>query len=154
LRRLRIALLAAAAALFTLPAPAQEHWTEGPVWVVSYYRTKPGKFDEYMRYLRGTAAVSLAESKREGLLLDSKVLVNSAIGGADDWDVALAELFPSYGKALDFNAADDAKSKALAEKRYKTPDQDKQREAIAPRFLLRDLVARKYFREVTLKPLP
>jgi hypothetical protein len=143
-----VAVLAAA------PALAQEHWTEGPVWSVAYYRTKPGKFDEYLRYLRGTAAVSLAESKKAGLLLDYKVLVNSTLSGEGDWDVALAELFPSYGKALDFDAKDDEKAKELAAKRYKTPDREKQREAIAPRFLLRDLVMHRYMREVTLKPLP
>src|SRR5947207_2274270 len=109
MRRTLVLSVAAAACLAARPAPAQEHWAEGPVWVVSYYRTKPGKFDEYMRYLRGTAAVSLADSKKAGLLLDYKVLIGSSIQGADDWDVALAELFPSYGKALDFDTADDAR---------------------------------------------
>ena len=33
-------------------AVAQEHWTEGPVWAVSFYRTTPGHFDDYMKYLR------------------------------------------------------------------------------------------------------
>ncbi len=31
---------------------AQEHYTEGNVREVSFYRTKPGQFDEYMKYLR------------------------------------------------------------------------------------------------------
>ena len=34
--------------LSTTQVQAQEHWTEGPVWVVNYYRTKPGKFDDYL----------------------------------------------------------------------------------------------------------
>ena len=34
--------------LFSAGAFAQEHYTEGNVRVVSFYRTNPGQFDAYM----------------------------------------------------------------------------------------------------------
>ena len=41
-----LSLLAGGAAL------AQEHWTEGPVWSLQFYRTNPGHFDDYLKYIR------------------------------------------------------------------------------------------------------
>ncbi|MGZ5427073.1 MAG: hypothetical protein ACXWE1_07665, partial [Thermoanaerobaculia bacterium] len=70
------------------------------------------------------------------------------------WDIAIATLYPSFGKALDFNQGDDDKRKAIAEKQFKTKDEAKQRETIAPRFAMRDALGTRYLREVTLKPLP
>jgi hypothetical protein len=52
---------------FALPSVAQEHWTEGPVWQIDYYRTKPGKFDDYLKYLRSSVMPQTAELKNQGL---------------------------------------------------------------------------------------
>jgi len=134
-------------------ALAQEHWTEGSVRSVSFYRTTPGHFDDYMKYLRTHYIVTIAETKKQGLILDSKVFVKTPVD-ANDWDVAIATLFSSYGKALDFNAGDDAKSKAIQSQHFKTPDQEKQREMTAPRFEMRKALGTTYTREVTLRPMP
>lgn len=134
-------------------ALAQEHWTEGPVWSVSFYRTAPGHFDDYMKYLRTHYIVTTGEAKKQGLILDSKVFVKTP-NDANDWDVAIATLFSSYGKALDYNQADDAKSKAIQSQHWKTPDLDKQREMTAPRFEMRKALGTTYTREVTLRPMP
>ena len=48
----RIGLAAVALALASLNAAAQEHWTEGPVWQCDAYRTSPGQFDAYLKYIR------------------------------------------------------------------------------------------------------
>ncbi len=82
-------------------AAAQEHWTEGPVWEVTFYRT---------------------------------LHKNMA--------------------ALDYSAENDKKAKAIAEKHYKTADEEKQREMAKPRFDWRTHVGTQIIREVTLKPLP
>lgn len=152
----KLLAIAAVTLLTSVAAPliAQEHWTEGPVWSVSYYRTKPGKFDDYVKYLRANYLVTTAESKKQGLIMDSKILINPAPRDEKDWDIAIATLFPSYAKALDYNASDDEKQKAIAEKHYKTKDESKQREMSAPRFGWRDHLSTRFIREVTLKPLP
>jgi hypothetical protein len=139
--------------LAAAPALAQEHYTEGPVWAVNYIRTKPGKFDDYMKYLRSSYMFSAGEAKKQGLILETKILLNTP-RDANDWDIAIATLYPSFGKAMDFNQADDDKRKAIAEKQFKTKDEAKQQEAIAPRFAMRDALGTRYLREVNLKPLP
>jgi hypothetical protein len=134
-------------------ALAQEHWTEGPVWSVSFYRTTPGHFDDYMKYLRTHYIVTTAEAKKQGLILDSKVFVKTP-ADSNDWDVGIATLYSSYGKALDYNSGDDAKSKAIQSQHFKTPDQEKQREMTAPRFEMRKALGTTYTREVNLRPMP
>jgi hypothetical protein len=131
---------------------AQEHWTEGPVWSVSFYRTRPGHFDDYMKYLRSNFLPIGTEQKKQGLFLDQKIFVKTPTG-REDWDIAIATLFPSYGKALDFNAGDDDKRKAIAAKHYKTTDEGKQQSMAAPRFEMRDSLGTQVVREVTLRPM-
>jgi hypothetical protein len=134
-------------------ALAQEHWTEGPVWEVSFYRTTPGHFDDYMKWLRTHYIVTSADAKKEGLILDTKVFVKDPTGPSD-WDVCIATLYPSYAKALDYSKADEDKFKAIEAKHWKTPDEEKQRQMLAPRFETRTFLGTTYAREVSLRPLP
>ena len=55
--------------------------------------------------------------------------------------------------ALDFSAEVDKKNKAIAEKHYRTADEDKQQEMIKPRLEWRTFVGTDLVREVTLKPM-
>jgi hypothetical protein len=152
-KKLIVSLLFLVICLAAVPALAQEHYTEGPVWAVNYIRTKPGKFNDYMKYLRSSYLVSAGEAKKQGLILDTKFLLNTP-RDEKDWDIAIATLYPSFGKALDFNQGDDDKRKAIAEKQFKTKDEAKQQEMISPRFAMRDALGTRYLREVNLKPLP
>ncbi len=135
-----------------IPLAAQEHWTEGPVWSVSFYRTRPGQFDNYMKYLRANFAITSQESKRQGLNLGSKVFVKFP-NGPNDWDVAIATLYPSYAKALDYSKEDEEKGQAIAAAHFKTQDQEQQAKMTAPRLEMRDYLGTTYTREVTLRPL-
>ena len=142
-----VCLLCSGAAL------GQEHWTEGPVWQITFYRTTPGHTDDYLKYLRANYITTAAEAKKQGLYLDSKIFVKTP-HDANDWDIAIATLHSSYGKALDFNPENDAKAKAIQAEHWKTKDQDKQREMTKPRLEWRTFVGSDIVREVTLKPLP
>lgn len=134
-------------------ASAQEHYTEGPVWSCSSYRTKQGHTDDYLLYLRTHYLATTAESKKQGLTLDSKIFMQQPASPAD-WDIMICTLFPSYGKAMDYNAADEEKSKAIQGKHWGTMDEKKQDEMAAQRYAFRDLVGTKIVREVMLKPAP
>ena len=153
MKRLSFVVAALLGSCLALPALAQEHYTEGPVWVVSYFRTKPGKSDDYMKYLRATYLPTTAEQKKQGLILETKVLLNTP-RDANDWDIAIATLYPTFGKALDFSQADDDKRKAIAEKQFKTGEPAKQQEMTAPRFGMRDQFGTRFLREVNLRPMP
>jgi hypothetical protein len=132
-------------------AAAQDHWTEGPVWQVSFYRTTPGHFDDYMKYLRQNVLPQNEEAKKQGVVLDQKVFVKDPTS-PEDWDVAFATLFKNMA-ALDYNAEIDKKGKAIAEKQFKTADEDKQREMIKPRLDWRTFLGTQTIREVNLKPM-
>ena len=50
--------------LFAAQVPAQEHYTEGPVWQVSLIRVKPTQFDAYLTSLRQSSKPLLEEEKK------------------------------------------------------------------------------------------
>lgn len=136
----------------SVSAIAQEHYTEGPVWVVSYYRVGDDQFENYMKYLRANVLPQDEEAKKQGLVLENKVLLKLP-DGPDDWDVAFATLYRNAAEALDYSKDRDEKGKAISEKHYKTADEDKQREVGRPRLAMRRYLGTRVLREVTLKPL-
>lgn len=54
----------------TLAADDDHAYTQGPVVIVSFVRTEPGKFEEYMRYLDTTYKHLLDEQKKQGIITD------------------------------------------------------------------------------------
>ncbi len=133
-------------------AGAQDHWTEGPVWLCESYRTLPDQFDNYMKYIREFYLPMMEVGKEQGLIVDHKVFVKD-LSDPHDWDVLFCTLFSDYGAAMDYDAEIDAKWDALAAERYGTDDEDKQTEMIAPRLKMREFVGANHIREVTLKPI-
>jgi hypothetical protein len=138
--------------LFAAGSFAQENYTEGPVREVSFYRTSPGQFDAYMKYLRANFLPQQEEAKKQGLILGYSVLLNTP-SSSEDWDVAIVFIHKSFGDALDYNQADADKMKKIQEDHYKTSDQEKVREMTSKRFDMRTYVGTRYLREITLKPL-
>ena len=138
--------------IFSTGSFAQEHYTEGNVRTVSFYRTKPGQFDNYMKYLRANFLPTQEEAKKQGLIVGYSILLNTP-STPDDWDVAVVTLNKSFGDALDFSQSDDDKMKQIQEQHYKTSDEQKMDEMTAKRFDMRTYIGTKYFREVSLKPL-
>jgi len=57
----------------TRAAEADHAYTQGPVVLVSFVRTEPGMFEEYMRYLDTTYKSLLEEFKKQGVILDYAV---------------------------------------------------------------------------------
>ncbi|MFN2517137.1 MAG: hypothetical protein ABR556_13090 [Pyrinomonadaceae bacterium] len=137
---------------FVKQAQAQENFTEGPVWVINYYRTKPGKFDEYMKFLRANFAKTAAKQKQAGILVDAKVLLNPTVSGPDDWDVAIAYLHSDFGR-LNFNQSTDDQLQKIAAEVSGERDREKRNERLdSSRFPLRDYIRTRILREVMLRP--
>jgi hypothetical protein len=130
---------------------AQEHYTEGYVREVSFYRTKPDHFDDYMKYLRANFLPQQEDAKKQGLIMGYSVLINVP-SSPDDWDVAIVMLHKNFA-ALDYNQGDEAKMKAIAAKHFNTADEKKQEEVTGKRLDWREYKGTRYYREVTLKPL-
>ena len=137
---------------FVQQVQAQDNYTEGPVWVVSYYRTKPGKFDEYLKFLRANYAKSVSKQKAAGIIIDSKVMLNPAVSGSDDWDVAIAYLYTDFGKLNYSQATQDQMDKIGAEISGEQNKDKRDAKNDASRFPLRDFLRTRWLREITLKP--
>jgi hypothetical protein len=148
----RIGLAAVALTLASATAVAQEHWTEGPVWECSAYRTNPGQFDNYLKYIRANTEKMDAEAKKQGLILDYKTFVKVP-SGPDDYDVEFCTLYPSFAKALDYDKGDEDKFDAIAAAHYGTSDEDAQAGKAASRLEMRTFVGSVYVREVNLRPI-
>ncbi|QQS35969.1 MAG: hypothetical protein IPM56_17290 [Ignavibacteriales bacterium] len=131
---------------------AQEHFTEGNVRVVSFYRTSPGQFDAYMEYLRTNFFPQQEEAVKQGLIVGYTILLNQP-ANEDDWDIAVVNIYKSFGDAYDYNQGDEDKMKAIREKFFKTTDEDKMRSMTDKRFAMRTYVGTKSFREIKLKPM-
>jgi hypothetical protein len=149
----RLYLAAVVSCLASSVALAQEHFTEGPVWECSSYRTKQGHFDDYMKYLRQNYLPQSQEAKNAGLVLDQKVYLHQPANPTEP-DVVICTQHASFAKALDYSAEDDAKGKEIAAKHFKTADEEKQRDMAATRLEFRDFLGTSYYREVNLRPMP
>lgn len=144
-------LLAAGMLLASGTAVAQEHWTEGPVWECSAYRSNPGMFDTYLKWIRAHSEPINAEAKKQGLIVDYKTFVKPP-SDANDYDVLFCTLYPNFAKALDYSQGDDDKFEAISTAHWATPDDDQQREKASPRLEMRKYLGTTYVREVTLRP--
>jgi len=83
---------------------AQESYTEGPLWRLSFVRVKPGHLDEYLANLRTTSKPLLEEEKRQGMILDYKFYLKEDKSDPQDWDVALAIEYKNYAALDGFEA--------------------------------------------------
>jgi hypothetical protein len=145
--------LLAAGLLASGAAVAQEHWTEGPVWECSAYRTNPGMFDTYLKWIRSHSEPINEEAKKQGLIIDYKAFVKPP-RDENDYDVLFCTLYSSFGQALDYNKGDDEKFDKISAAHWATADEDKQREQSAPRLEMRRFLGTTYVREVNLRPMP
>ena len=94
-------LCAAILAISTSVTRAQEDhaYTQGPVTIVSFVRTEPGMFDEYMRYLSNTYKKLMETQKKQGIVTDYAVY-QTLPRGPQDADLILTVTYKNMA-ALD-----------------------------------------------------
>jgi L-rhamnose mutarotase len=94
-------IFAAFVALSTSVTRAQEDhaYTQGPVTIVSFVRTEPGMFDEYIRYLSNTYKKLMEASKKQGIVTDYAIY-QALPRDAQDADVILTVTYKNMA-ALD-----------------------------------------------------
>ena len=131
--------------LFALQAFAQEHYTEGPVWQVTLIRVKPTQMDAYLTSLRANTKSLYDEMKKENLILDYKVFLNTTKHDPQDWDIAIGVQYKNFG-ALDGLTAkgETIRDKILGSKQAAQQLGEK-------RVDMREIVSTMTLREVTLK---
>ena len=105
------------AAILTISAPVtraqEEHaYTQGPVVIVSFVRTEPGMFEEYLRYLASTYKHLLDEYKKQGIILDYGVYA-ARPRDPQDADLILTVTYKNMAAFDDLQARTDPLVKQL-----------------------------------------
>jgi hypothetical protein len=139
-----LGLVAAALAMGSFTAAAQHPYKEGPVVSVSEVRTKPGRFDDYMSFLSGAYKAQMEAYKKEGLILDWKIL-SVAPRTPHDADVILVVTYPNMAVLDQTDRFDEVGNRALRS----TVEQ--QNKAFAERGVMRETLGSYLTRELILK---
>jgi DNA polymerase II small subunit/DNA polymerase delta subunit B len=121
------------------------NYNNGPVWRVIYVDVKPGMGDGFWTDIRQNFKPIYDEFKKQGWVVDYKFYTNPVAQHLDDWSVAIAIEYKSWG-TLDEMAE---KAAGISEKHYGSRqammDAAKKRNEIAP------TLSTSLAREVTLK---
>jgi hypothetical protein len=146
-----LCLVAIAAQAQTATPTPDPPTTAGNVWRVTYFRVKPGKMQEYMRFLREHTKPIIDEQKKQGLIVDYKYFSQPSTDGPQDWDVAQLIVYRNYAEAIDSNPDRGAKFNAISLAHYGSVEaRTKANESLNN---LREVLASKLAREQILNPL-
>jgi hypothetical protein len=135
------------AAILTISASvtrAQEDhaYTQGPVVIVSFVRTEPGMFEEYMRYLASTYKHLMDSYKKRGIITDYAVY-QALPRSAQDADVILTVTYKNMAAFDDLQARTDPSVKevfgSLGKAASASVDREKMRKQLGSQ-LVRQLV--------------
>jgi len=145
----RFVTLAACAALAVVGAglvraQSDAPYTEGPVWGITMVKTKPGMSDDYLKTLAKIYKSTNDEMKKQGLIMDYKVLLGND-ANPQDFDILLMVEYKNMA------AFDGLREKAdpIADKIL--GNEDAQRQGAIKRMEIREIMGNKLMREVTLK---
>jgi|ERR1700736_1402634 hypothetical protein len=119
-------------------------YTEGPVWTITMVKTKPGMEDDYLKNLAQGFRATNEEAKKQGLIMDYKILIGNA-ATPQDFNILLMAEYKNMA-ALD-NARD--KFDPIATKII--GNEDAQRQGSIKRMEIREIMGGKLMREITLK---
>lgn len=118
-------------------------YKDGPVVAVSYIKTKPGKFDDYMAWLDGQYKALMTANKQAGLILDFHVY-SAQPRTPNDPDVILTVTYSNFAALDKSNEADAVSAKVVGSAAV----QSKQ---YADRGTMRDILGGELIREMILK---
>jgi hypothetical protein len=139
-------LLAVSAVTNTATSQAATRaYSEGPIAVMTYAKTKPGMFDRYMTYLNGSYKTEMEAEKAAGIIQDYQILTSES-RTPNDHDVLLVVMYKNWG-ALDGlqDRTDAIANRALAS----TPQQRDQQ--FIDRGAMREILGSRTYQRLVLK---
>jgi hypothetical protein len=125
-------------------AQTNEPYTEGPVWLVNYVQTKPGMYDRYLKDLSTHWVKMMREAKKEGIIMDFKLLTANRTSETD-WDLMMLVEIKNYA-VLD---GIDKRFEAIAQKVLGS--EDTQHQKVLSRADMRIEIGRKLSQELIFK---
>lgn len=140
-------LVLAQAKSTTAPAtPPVRPFHDGPVWTITFVRTKPGFGLKYLEYLATEWKKEQDALKKAGLILDYKV-IGAESHGPNDWDLMLMIQF----KDLATLEANVDKMEAVSMQALDLNDQ-KMIQGYQERANWREIIGERLTREIILEP--
>jgi hypothetical protein len=145
--KVKKSILLLLAAILTISASvtrAQEDhaYTQGPVVIVSFIRTEPGMFEEYMRYLASTYKHLMDGYKKQGIITDYAVY-QALPRDPKDADLILTVTYKNMAAFDDLQARTDPATKqvfgSLAKAASASVDREKMRKQLGSQ-LVRQLI--------------
>jgi len=118
-------------------------YRDGPVIEVSYIRTRPGRFEDYMKFLATNYRTLMEANKKAGLILDYAIYAASPRSPQDP-DLLLTITYPNMG-ALDRTEEFDAVSVQTV------GSMAAQNQAAMDREAMREVLGSEVVRELVLK---
>jgi hypothetical protein len=125
-------------------AQSDAPYTEGPVWAITMVKTKPGMSDDYLKTLAKIYKGTNDEMKKQGVIMDYKILLGDS-SGPHDFDILL---MVEYKNMATFDNLRE-KTDPIANKII--GNEDVQRQGAVKRMEIREIMGDKLMREVTLK---
>ena len=126
-------------------AAQNPNYNNGPVWRVIYIDVKPGMSDAFWTDIRQNFKPIYDEFKKQGWIVDYKFYTNPVAQHPNDWSVAIAIEYKTWGTLDELGE----KAAAISEKHYGSRqammDAAKKRNEMAP------TLSSSLAREVTLK---
>lgn len=125
-------------------AQSDAPYAEGPVWDVTMVKTKAGMTDDYLKTLAKIYKATNDEMKKQGLIMDYKILIGGA-ATPQDFDVLLMVEFKNMATLDNFREkGDPVADKILG-------SEEMQRQGAIKRMEIREIMGDKLMREITLK---
>jgi hypothetical protein len=123
-------------------------YNEGNVWSLTFVRTNANKNIEYINQLAKTWVASMEEAKKEGLIMDYKILSGNA-ANEDDYNLILMIENKSLSE-FDPNPEREAKFDAI-EKKIRDDMKDNFQKVVDNYAQIRQIFGTKIMRELYLK---
>ena len=119
-------------------------YTEHSVWAITLVKTKAGLDDDYLRSIAQTFKGTMEEEKKQGLIMDYKVLLGDA-SDRNDFNILL---MVEYKNMAAFDGLREKTEPIMAKV---LGGQDAQRQLAVKRLDVREILGTKTMREVMLK---
>ena len=145
MRFAKILLIGVALCGLTATAQAQSTkvYKEGPVIELSYIKIKPGRFDDYMKFLDTTYKTLMEANKKEGLIIGYAVYSTNARTPQEP-DLILSITYPNMAALDKIEEGDAIAAKLIG-------PNDVQNKAVIERGPMREVLGSQLMRELILK---
>ena len=135
--------LALCSAMATATGQEPKPYKEGPVTQLSYIKVKPGKFDDYMKFL-DTTYKSLMEANKKAGLITGYAIYSTQARSANEPDLVLATTYANMAALDRIDEGDAVAAKVMG-------TNDVQNKSFIDRGAMREVLGGEIIRELILK---